>query len=344
VARIERECTDVVSFTLQPGDDRPLTVPVAGQFVVVRLRPQPDGPLLYRSYSLSGPLSDRQYRISVKLEPHGVGSGFIHRQVRVGDTIDVAAPRGSFVLRDGERPVVLVSGGVGATPVLAMLHALVAAGTTREVWWLHGARNAREHAFGGEVNELLAALAHAHRIVSFSRPEPGDAPGAEFDAIGRLSIDTIAGAAIPAEADYYLCGPEGFMQSLSAALIARGTPPEHVATEIFGAAPVNAVPGLPSDRPSPHPPRGRAGVGPAVTFSRSSLTVAWDPSYGNLLEFAEACDVPVSFGCRHGVCHYCESGLLDGSVTYVAEPLEAPGPDRVLVCCTQPAAPVTLEL
>jgi ferredoxin-NADP reductase len=234
--------------------------------------------------------------------------------------------------------------GVGATPVLAMLHALVAAGTTREVWWLHGARNAREHAFGHEVDEQLAALPHAHRIVSFSRPDPGEVPGAEFDAIGRLSVDTIAGAGIPVDADYYLCGPEGFMQSLSAGLIARGTPPEHVATEIFGTGPVNTVPGLATDRPPPHVPKGPAGTGPEVTFSRSSLTVAWDPSYGNLLELAEACDVPVSFGCRNGVCHYCESGLLDGSVTYVTEPLEAPGPDRVLVCCTQPAAPVTLEL
>jgi ferredoxin-NADP reductase len=280
----------------------------------------------------------------VKREHEGVGSTFIHEHVRVGDTVDVAAPRGSFSLRAGERPVVLISAGVGATPVLAMLHALVTAGTTREVWWLHGARSAREHAFGHEVDALLAGLPHAHRIVSFSRPEPGEVTGTEFDAIGRLSIETITDAGIPVDSDYYLCGPEGFMHSLSAALVARGTPPEHVATEIFGTGAVIAVPGLGTDRPAPHLPKGPAGDGAAVTFSRSSLTVAWDPSYGNLLELAEACDVPVNFGCRNGVCHNCESGLLDGSVTYVIEPLEAPGPDRVLVCCTQPAAPITLEL
>jgi ferredoxin-NADP reductase len=278
------------------------------------------------------------------LERGGVGSGFIHREVQVGDTIDVAAPRGSFILRDGERPVVLISAGVGATPVLAMLHALVAAGSTREVWWLHGARSRAEHPFGAEVDALLAALSHAHRIVSYSRPEAGETPGRDFDTIGRLGIDTITGASIPVDSDYYLCGPEGFMQSLSAALIARGTRPERVETEIFGAAPAIAVPGMPSDRPAPHEPKGPAGDGPPVTFSRSSLTVAWDPSYASLLELAEACDVPVSFGCRNGVCHYCESGLLDGEVTYVTEPLEAPAPERVLVCCAQPAASITLEL
>jgi ferredoxin-NADP reductase len=320
--------------SFSPGQYLSLRLPAAG----------PDKPAVIRSYSLSGAKDGRGYRISVKQERDGVGSTFVHQHVRVRDIIDVAAPRGGFTLRDGERPVVLISGGVGATPVLAMLHALVTAGTTREVWWLHGARSGREHAFGAEVDELLAALPRAHRIVSFSRPEPGALPGAEFDAIGRLSIDTITGAAIPVDADYYLCGPEGFMQSLSAALIARGTPPEHVATEIFGTGPVIAVPGLPTDRPAPHAPTGLAGDGPPVTFSRSSLTVAWDPSYGNLLELAEACDVPVSFGCRNGVCHNCESGLLDGSVTYVTAPLEAPGPERVLVCCAKPAAPVTLEL
>jgi ferredoxin-NADP reductase/MOSC domain-containing protein YiiM len=347
VTAVRRESTTIVSLTLTVADGGPVSRASfsPGQYLSLRLPAAgPDKPPVIRSYSLSAAEDGRGYRISVKQERDGVGSTFVHQHVRVGDIIDVAAPRGSFTLRDGERPVVLISGGVGATPVLAMLHALVTAGAPREVGWLHGARSGREHAFGEEVDELLTALPRAHRIVSFSRPEPGEAPGGEFDAIGRLSIETITGAAIPVDADYYLCGPEGFMQSLSAALIARGTPPEHVATEIFGTGPVIAVPGLPTDRPAPHAPTGPAGDGAPVTFSRSSLTVAWDPSYGNLLELAEACDVPVSFGCRNGVCHNCESGLLDGSVTYVTEPLEAPGPERVLVCCAQPAAPVTLEL
>jgi ferredoxin len=225
-----------------------------------------------------------------------------------------------------------------------MLHTLADARTAREVWWVHGARDGREHAFGAEIDRLLAALPRAHRLVSFSRPDPGDSPGAAFDTVGRLSIETIAAAGIPTDADYYLCGPDAFMQSLSAALIARGAPPEHVAMEVFGAKAVTFAPGLDGKRRSPHPPSGPPAAGPAVTFSRSNLTLPWDQSYGNLLEFAEACDIPVNFGCRIGVCHYCETGLLTGEVTYTSEPLEPPDGEHVLLCCSRPTGEVTLEL
>ena len=240
--------------------------------------------------------------------------------------------------------MVLLSAGVGATPVLAMLHALATARTSRDVWWVHGARDGREHAFGAEVNGLLAALPRAHRIVSYSRPGLTEMPGAAFDTVGRLSIETVTAAGIPTDADYYLCGPDAFMQSLSAALIARGTTPEHVAMEVFGAKAVIVAPGLESEHPPPHAPTGPPGDGPAVTFTRSNLTLPWDDSYGNLLEFAEACDIPVSFGCRIGVCHYCETGLLTGEVGYVTEPLEPPDGEHVLLCCSRPAGEVTLEL
>ncbi|MFZ1996646.1 MAG: MOSC and FAD-binding oxidoreductase domain-containing protein [Solirubrobacteraceae bacterium] len=346
VTEIRRESSTIASFTLTPADDaRPAPGAVSpGQYLTVRLRPHgPDHPAVIRSYSLSSIGSDG-YRISVKHEPDGIVSSFLHEHIRVGDTIDAAAPRGAFTLRDGERPVVLLSGGVGATPVLAMLHALADARTTREVWWVHGARDGREHAFGGEVDRLLAALPRAHRIVSYSRPDPGEAPGDLFDLVGRLSIETIAVAGVPVDADYYLCGPDGFMQSLSAALVARGTFPQHVAMEVFAAKAVTFAPGLDGERPPPHPPSGPPADGPAVTFSRSNLTLPWDPGYGNLLEFTEACDIPVSFGCRIGVCHSCETGLLTGEVSYSTEPLEPPDAEHVLLCCSQPTTEVTLEL
>ena len=346
VTEIRRESTTITSFTLSPnGAATPAPGAAApGQYLTVRLRPEgPDGPAVIRSYSLSR-VAGGGYRVSVKREPHGVASAFLHDHVRVGATIEAAAPRGAFTLRDGERPVVLLSGGVGATPVLAMLHALVDAGVSRDVWWVHGARDGREHAFGAEVDRLLAALPHAHRIVSYSRPGAGDTPGADFDLVGRVSIDTIAGAGVPIDADYYLCGPDAFMQSLSAALIARGTVPEHVAMEVFGAKAVTFAPGLEGERPVPHAPSGPPGAGPAVTFSRSNLTLPWDPDYGSLLEFAEACDIPVSFGCRIGVCHYCETGLLTGAVSYTTAPLEPPDGEHVLLCCSRPAGEVTLEL
>lgn len=343
VTAIRRESTTITSFTLTPLDGAAASFR-PGQYLTLRLRPDgPDGHAVIRSYSLSGTGDDGGYRISVKLEPDGAGSGFMHQRVRVGDTIETAAPRGTFALRDGDRGVVLVSAGVGATPVLAMLHDLAARRSSREVWWLHGARGPDEHAFGPEADALLAALPNAHRLVCYSRPEPGVVPGAAFDAVGRLTVEAVASAALPAEADYYLCGPDGFMRALSAGLLARGVVPEHVMTETFGAAPAVA-PGVVGDRRAPHEPAGPRGDGPPVTFSRSGLTVAWDPSYGTLLDLADACDVPVGFGCRTGVCHSCESGLLDGEIAYGTEPLEPPEPERVLVCCAQPAGAVTLDL
>ena len=346
VTAIHRESAAIVSFMLTLPDGAPAPTGIgAGQYLTLRLRP--DGPhedAVVRSYSLSTFGVDQGLRISVKREPDGVGSGYLQTQVQVGDTIEAAAPRGGFTLRSGTRPVALISAGVGATPVLAMLHTLAAADDSRQVWWIHGARNQAEHAFAAEVEQLLEQLPDAHRIVAYSQPGPSEVPGRGFDVAGRISLETIATAGIPVDADYYICGPDRFMTDLSASLIARGTAPEQVAMEAFGAAAVRRPPGLEGDRPAPHVPAGAPGPGPAVTFSRSSVTASWDPSYGNLLEFAEACDVPVNFGCRNGVCHLCESGVLTGDIEYVTEPLERPDAEHLLMCCAQPTSELTLEL
>jgi ferredoxin-NADP reductase/MOSC domain-containing protein YiiM/ferredoxin len=346
VTAIHRESASIVSFTLTPADGSPApAAATAGQYLTLRLRPDgPHGAAVVRSYSLSTAGRQPGLRISVKCEPGGVGSGYLHTQVRIGDTVEAAAPRGGFTLRAGKRPVALISAGVGATPVLAMLHALAAADDPRQVWWIQGVRDRVEHAFGAEVEQLLKHLPDAHRIVTYSRPGADEVPGRWFDVTGRISLETVTVAGVPVDADYYICGPDGFMRELSASLIARGTPPEQVAMEAFGAAAVRQPPGLEGDRPAPHTPAGAPGPGPEVTFSRSSLTANWDPSYGNLLEFAEACDVPVNFGCRNGVCHYCESGVLTGETEYVIKPLEAPDPEHVLMCCAAPASDLTLEL
>jgi ferredoxin-NADP reductase len=228
--------------------------------------------------------------------------------------------------------------------MVAMLQALARAQSDRDVWWLHGARNGQEHAFADEVDRLLGSLTHAHRLVTYSRPMPDDAPGKRFDAVGRLNLETIESVGIPVDADYYLCGPEAFMRTLSAGLTARGVAPEQINTETFGPIAVTASGIVGGGERAPHPPEGPPGEGPAVTFARSGLTVAWDSRNASLLELAEACDVPVSFGCRTGVCHYCETEMLTGEVAYSVAPLEPPAEGRVLMCCTQPRTEVTLEL
>jgi ferredoxin len=209
------------------------------------------------------------------------------------------------------------------------------------VWWVHGARNHAEHAFGAEVDELLAALPDAHRLVAFSR---SDARAADHDLAGRLDLAVLERAGVPQDADYYLCGPEGFMRAIGAALAARGVEPGRIATEIFGAVTAHASGIVNGGDREPHAPDGPPGTGPVVTFSRSDLAVPWDDRFPSLLDFAEACDVSVGFGCRNGTCHNCESGLLAGDVAYETEPLERPPEGRVLVCCTRPGSDLTLDL
>jgi ferredoxin-NADP reductase len=264
--------------------------------------------------------------------------------VGVGDVVDVAAPRGAFTLRSGDNPVVLVSAGIGATPVLAMLHTLVAARSTREVWWLHGARDSTEHPFARESRDLLARLPNAHAHVCYSRPLPGDRLNIDYHTAGRLSVGLLERLGVPRASDVYLCGPPSFMSELPAALGSSALVPAGVRTEVFGAGPA-LTPGLADVPAKPaHAPAGRLGTGPSVTFARSGLTVRWDPAYESLLTLAEACDVPTRWSCRTGVCHNCESGLLSGTVAYSPQPIDEPAEGNVLICCSRPRQDVALDL
>jgi ferredoxin-NADP reductase/MOSC domain-containing protein YiiM len=344
VTGIAPESASVLSVRL--ADPGQVAVPPAlpGQFLTVRLPADPGRPPLVRSYSLSGPPGADDYRISVKREPHGAGSRYVHTSVQAGDRLEVAAPRGTFILRPGGTPVLLISAGVGATPVLAMLHALADAGSGRDVWWLHGARNRAEEPFAAESRALLGSLASGHRHICYSRPGPGDAAGCDYDRAGRLTGAVLAGLGLPGDADAYICGPAAFMAEISAALGELGLPPARIHTEIFGAGPA-LTPGIaPVLARPPHPPPGPPAGGPQVAFARSGLTVGWDPGHASLLDLAEACDVPVRWSCRTGVCHTCETGLMSGAVSYAPDPVDEPAEGSALICCSQPRGDVVLDL
>jgi ferredoxin-NADP reductase/MOSC domain-containing protein YiiM len=338
VAAARRESASVRSFVLEPVDGMALPGFLPGQFLALKLRsPQASAPLL-RSYSLAAPADERGYRIGVKREAQGLGSGFLHDHVAVGDVLEVGAPRGDFTLDvDEAGPVVLLSAGVGVTPVLTMLGALARAGSEREIWWLHGARSGDEHAFAAEARDLLSRLPAARSHVRYSRPRPEDRRGPDFDEVGRIDLDALLELGVPRDAHFYLCGPSAFLRELTAALLGWGADPERLQREVFGPEPRE-------DAPDPHPPPGPPGRGPEVAFSRSGLTTAWDDRYGSLLELAEACDVPADWSCRTGVCHRCESGLVEGAVVYEPEPLDDPAPGQLLLCCSRPQGPVTLDL
>ena len=345
VTVIGQESADVLSLTMQSRDGQPLQTALPGQYVVLRLQPAISGPPLFRSYSLTGAPSTERYRISVKVEPNGAAGTYLQEHVRVGDTLDVSSPRGSFILQTGERPVVLLSAGIGATPVLAMMYALAATHATRQVLWLHTARDREHHPFAADVRRLMLALTHGRSYVCYSRPGSRDRIGEDFDAAGHLSRSVFDAVGVPRDADVYLCGPNRFMADMKATLATFGVAPERIHVEIFNGS-ESMTPGVVGAATrAPHLPDDDANTGPLVSFARSGIAAHWKASaYQSILELAEACDVPVRWSCRTGVCHSCESGLVSGTVVYGPKPLDNPADGNVLVCCSQPVRDVIIDL
>jgi len=343
IARIHKESDNVTSFILEPIDGQALPLFVAGQFVVLRLLVDPKRAPVLRSYSLSDLPAPDHLRISVKNELKGIGSSFLYNRAREGDVLDVSAPRGSFVLRPSQAPVVLLSAGVGATPVMSMLHSLAAERSQQEIWWIYGARNRVDHPFAEESRLLLKQLSRGRGYFVYSRPSASDQVGTDYDAPGHIDIALLERIGVSPDSDFYLCGPTSFLQNMSEGLRTWGALAENVHTEIFGS--LEAItPGVAQVVHTPHLPQGPPGSGPPVSFARSGITVTWDPKFASLLELAEACDVPVRWSCRTGVCHMCMTGLISGSIAYSPEPLERPATGNVLICCSQPNANVTLDL
>ncbi|HUO40909.1 MAG TPA: MOSC and FAD-binding oxidoreductase domain-containing protein [Mycobacterium sp.] len=326
-----RESPTVLSIELEAMDHAPLPAPRAGQYLTIKIAAAGD-PAPLRSYSLSGDPATGSYRISVKRERHGRVSRWLHDNIRPGSTLEAAAPRGDFYLTDDAAPVVLFSAGVGATPVLAMLHRLAATQSERHIWWVHITRNRQSQAFAAEVSGLIGSLPHAVQRVFYTEG-------------GRPDRKSIAALRLPPDATVYLCGPGPFMDAMREALTSAGITAARIHTELFGAlSPIN--PGVVDAPPRlrPHPPSGQPGTGPLITFSRTGLSVNWSPDFHSLLELAEACDIPTRYSCRSGVCHTCATGVVAGAADYTQPPLEQPLDGTVLICCTTPREDLVLDL
>jgi len=226
---------------------------------------------------------------------------------------------------------------------MAMLHALAAEKTERPVWWIYGARNRANHPFAEESRSLIKQLPRGRGYIAYSKPAETDELGEDFDAPGHIGVALLEKIGVLRDGEFYLCGPSSFLENMCDGLRNWGVPAEHVHMEIFGAL-EGITPGMERVEHTPHLPQQPSGSGPSVSFARSGIAVAWDPKFGSLLELAEACDVPVRWSCRTGVCHTCMTGLISGSITYQPEPLERPIAGNVLVCCSQPNANVILDL
>jgi hypothetical protein len=231
-----RESDDVTSFVLEARDGGLLPEFEAGQHLPIELQvPGHDEPVR-RTYSLSNGPGDGYYRISVKREDYGVASRHLHERLEKGAFIDAHKPAGEFVLAKTERPVVLISAGVGLTPMVSMLHALTRDSVPKEVWFIHGARDGNHRPLADEVRSLVAGHARVNTHTVYSRPRPEDLPGVHFDSTGRLDSELITRLVPKLDADFYLCGPVGFMGEIQSGLMAGGVPESRIHTETFGPA------------------------------------------------------------------------------------------------------------
>jgi ferredoxin-NADP reductase/MOSC domain-containing protein YiiM len=337
VQRTQMECEGVRSFELRPHDNTPMPAFLPGQHIAVRVYPAENDVQLIRMYSLCGPQDGPGLRIAVKRETNGPGSIYMHEKVRNGDVLGISAPRGTFTLSESKLPLVLLSAGVGVTPLLSILYQVTSQDANREVWWIHSCRNGAYEAFKAEVRLLGAQLSSFHRVIIYSSPNDDERCGIDYDMKGHLDLPALQAMQLPAESECYLCGPAAYTQSITAGLIAIGINGNRIKSELFGSS-------VAGDGKTPHLPLENSGQGPLVTFSKSKISFRWHPRFGSLLEAAEACDVPVTWSCRMGVCHRCETGIIDGQITYSPNPLDLPADGNILLCCSVPVNSVDLDL
>jgi Flavodoxin reductases (ferredoxin-NADPH reductases) family 1 len=335
VFKIERESETIASFSLRRVDGQALASHEAGQFLPIRIAvPGTDAPAL-RNYTVSDAPDRDHYRLSIKREESGLVSRYLHDHAAPGLRIEAMAPHGGFVLDPAsERPVVLISAGVGITPMLAMANHLIHEGrrtrTFRPTVFLHGTKNGRSLAFGPHLRGLARVYESFSLHIRFSQPDATDRLGETHDSVGHIDAALVASLLPDAEADFYLCGPVGFMQSLYDGLTGLGIGSEHIHYESFGPATV-----LTPNR-TKLPGATISGDPVLVHFAASNVEATWTAEQGTLLELAEAAGLSPAFGCRTGICGTCATRLDCGAVDYVQEPVGPRAEGEVLICCATP--------
>ncbi len=343
VAAIVDEAQGVKSFYFAPVDGRPLSPFAPGQYLTFRLAAENDTGSLVRCYSLSDRPRQDYYRATIKRigpppeSPNalpGRGSNFFHDRVHVGDTLDVRAPMGTFLIDPlaGE-PIVLVGAGIGITPLVSMLEAIVHAGNPREVYALLGFRNGAEQPY----QERLAALAlenpNIRLHVSFSAPRTADVLYRDYNHRGRITLERLRQVLPSSNYQFYVCGPGALMESLVPALWQWGVPESHVHFEAFGPASVKRVGSCTSHQAAPNC---------EVRFERTGRTTKWDGSFASLLEFGEAAGVKMPSGCRAGSCGECMLAIR-GGVTTIKQPGVPVPAGHCLTCISVPKEAVVLD-
>ena len=241
VESVTPESAIISSFVLVPVDGGTVLRHEPGQYLGF-LFDLPGRGVLKRNYSISCAPNDRSYRITVKREgrpdePAGIVSNWLHDQVGSGTVLRVAPPAGDFFLdKEGMNPVVLVSGGVGLTPMMSMLEAIAATTPQRPTWYVHGALNGRVHAMRDHARALTASNENLRVQTFYAEPEGQDRAGEHYDAQGLITADWLMAQTPHGAATYYLCGPKPFLSALVNGLLRQGVPAERIRFEFFGPA------------------------------------------------------------------------------------------------------------
>lgn len=355
--RVDRKVAEsetITSFYLVPEDGKPLPAFLPGQFLSFRLEiPGQPKPVL-RTYSLSDAPSSDHYRVSIKREaapaeapdvPPGLSSNFFHDQVAQNTLLEVGPPRGKFHIDpESDRALVLLSAGVGLTPMVAIANTVMQGGATRRVWFIHGARNGREHAMGPHMRMLAEQHDNLNVHVRYSQPDDTDVPGRDHDGAGRVDIALLKQLLPFDDYEFYLCGPTLFMRSLYCGLLETGVSEARIHYEFFGPGSLLVDEGKPVG-PTTSPSTESELTGEVqVTFARSGLTVSWDPAAGTILDLAEQNGLSLDYSCRSGICQTCICDLIEGEVEYTEEPLDPPSNNRVLICCARPSGTVIIDV
>ena len=214
----------------------------------------------------------------------------------------------------------------------------------RRVWFIHGARNGREHAFSHHVRCLARENDNVTAHVRFSQPLSGDVQGRDYDSQGRIDIELLKQLLPFDDYEFYLCGPPPFMKTLYCGLLSTGVAESRIHYEFFGPASALTEETEPHGRAPMRPAREELAGESEVAFARSGVTVAWDPECETLLELAEHHGLSPDYSCRSGICRTCMCRLLDGEVEYLEEPLQPTEPGCVLICVSRPRTSVVLDV
>jgi len=347
VIRKVKESEEITSFYLKPEDNSEIPNFQPGQFLTIKLDIPGQAKPVIRTYSLSDyPEPCEYYRLSIKREPApqgldvlpGIASNFLHDRIHEGAVISAKPPKGNFVLDVNKSlPAVLISNGVGITPMLSMVKACSRLNPNRPIWFLHGARDGRFHAFRDEVLAIAQQNPNLHVHFCYSRPRQEDE--GHYHSVGYVDAALVK-SLVQQEAEYFLCGSPPFMESIMAGLKESGVASSSVLFESFGK-PMKAT----VEKQLPAVSRDEEVAAAEIIFAKSGKTLTWHEGEGTILEFAEANNLDPAYSCRAGICGTCQCKIQAGEVTYQEPPTAEIDDGAVLICISKPkTARVVLDI